>query len=348
MKGFKGFFKSKGSQKRPDENRESWASSGSYAGPSQSDLGERSWEDGDSNDQPPSYSSLEPAPSSAGPSDSKAPSNPYDSKALVNPFDSPENVIAETHVPERLQKYSNGEDPFAFLSYFDTVFVIDDSGSMSGKSWEEVAGVLRAITPICTTHDKDGIDLYFLNHQSKAKNTPEGKAPYGYYNIETPEEITEIFDKVKPNGMTPTGSRLRSILRPYVGGLPTPKDKSRDIDDVKPINIIVITDGEPSDDPDSVIRKYAIDLDKLDAPVHQVGIQFFQVGNAPGAAQALQRLDNLFGPASQVRDMVDTVSWDASPLRPFRPKTLSADTILKVVLGAVIRRLDKLPAVKNV
>ncbi|KAJ4859032.1 hypothetical protein T069G_07299 [Trichoderma breve] len=287
---FGSFTKGKGSQKRPNENRESWASSSSYAGASQSVLREPSWEDGDS----------------TSPSDSKTPSNPYDSKAPVNPFDSPD------------------DDPFAFLSYFDTVFVIDDSGSMTGKSWEEVAGVLRAITPICTTHDKDGIDLYFLNHKSKKEKTPEGKAPYGYYNIETPEEITEIFDKVKPNG-----------------------DKSRDIDDVKPINIIVITDGEPSDDPNPVITKYAKDLDRLDAPVHQVGIQFFQVGNAPGAARALQSLDDLFGPSSSVRDMVDTVSWDANPLRPFRPKTLSADTILKVVLGAVIRRLDKLPAVKN-
>ncbi|KAL5094322.1 hypothetical protein Trisim1_006911 [Trichoderma cf. simile WF8] len=346
MKRFLGSLKGKGSQKRPNENRESWASSGSYAGPSQSDLREPSWEDGDSNDLPPSYSSLEPAPSSAGPSDSKAPSNPYDSKAPVNPFDSPEDMIAEPHVPERLHKYSNDEDPFAFLSYFDTIFVIDDSGSMTtGKRWEEVAGVLRAITPICTAHDKDGIDLYFLNHKSKAENTPEGKAPYGYYNIETPEEITEIFRKVKPNGMTPTGSRLRSILRPYVGGLPTPKDKSRNIDDVKPINIIVITDGEPSDDPNLVIKKYAEDLDRLDAPVHQVGIQFFQVGDAPKAAEALQELDDF---AKSFRDMVDTVSWDANPSRPFRPKTLSADTILKVVLGAVIRRLDKLPTVKKV
>ncbi|PNP50887.1 hypothetical protein THARTR1_08508 [Trichoderma harzianum] len=298
-------------------------------------------------DQPPAYSSLEPAPSSAGPSDSKAPPNPYDSRAPVNPFDSPDNVIAEPHVPERLNKYSNGEDPFAFLSYFDTVFVIDDSGSMEGKSWKEAADVLRAITPICTAHDKDGIDLYFLNHKSDKNQPPKGKAPYGYYNIETPEEITEIFTSVRPYNGTPTGSRLRSILRPYVDGLPTPQDKFRNIDDVKPINIIVITDGAPSDDPDVVIGKYAKNLDKLDAPAHQVGIQFFQVGNLDGAAQALQRLDDLFGSTSDVRDMVDTVSWDANPLKPFRPKSLSADTILKVVLGAVIRRLDKLPAVNK-
>ncbi|KAL6809097.1 hypothetical protein GGI42DRAFT_230541 [Trichoderma sp. SZMC 28013] len=342
MKRFLGSFnKGKGSQRQPNENREQWASSGSYAGTSQS-----VWEDEDSKDQPPAYSSLGPVPSSAVPSDSKAPSNPYDSKAPTNPFDSPDDLIAEPQVPERLHKYSNGEDPFAFLSFFDTVFLIDDSGSMAGKSWNEAADVLRAITPICTAHDKDGIDLYFLNHKSSNRQ-PKGKGSYGYYNIETPEEITEIFKTVQPNNGTPTGARLRTILKPYVDGLPTPQDKSRDIDDVKPINVIVITDGAPSDDPDPVIEKYAKALDRLDAPVHQVGIQFFQVGNLPGAAEALQHVDNLFGSASDVRDMVDTVSWDANPHRRFRPKTLSADTILKVVLGAVIRRLDKLPAVKT-
>ncbi|KAL7912841.1 hypothetical protein GGI35DRAFT_264535 [Trichoderma velutinum] len=327
MKRFIGGFKDMISQKQPDENRDQGASSSSQTGPSRPVSSQPSW--GDSKDEPPAYSTLDPAPSPAGPADSK------------------DSLVPTPYIPERLQKYSNGEDPFAFLSFFDTIFVIDDSGSMAGKSWKEAADVLRTITPICTAHDKDGIDLYFLNHKSTNK-TPDGKAPHGYYNIETPEEITEIFKTVQPNRGTPTGGRLRTILRPYVDGLPSPKDKSRNIDDVKPINIIVITDGEPTDDPDFVIAKYARDLDKLDAPVHQVGIQFFQVGNLDGAAEALQRLDNLFGPTSEVRDMVDTVSWDATPSKRFRSKTLSADTILKVVLGAVIRRLDKLPAVKEV
>ncbi|KAL6789550.1 hypothetical protein GGI42DRAFT_365776 [Trichoderma sp. SZMC 28013] len=315
------------SGKQPDKDRDQWVPESSHPGHNQHDSQQPSLGSSECDVPPPAYS----------------PSSHADFKATSSSLDSPNDVI----VPEHLQKYSNGEDQFAFLSYFDTVFVIDDSGSMAGKSWEEVAGVLRAITPICTAHDKDGIDLYFLNHQSKAKNTPEGKAPYGYYNIETPEEITGIFDAVEPYGSTRTGSRLRSILRPYVGGLPPPEDKSRNIDDVKPINIIVITDGEPSDDPDPVITKYARDLDKLDAAVHQVGIQFFQVGNMPRAAQALNHLDDLFGPKSDVRDMVDTVSWDANPGNHSCTKTLSEDTVLKVVLGSVIRRLDKLPAVKQ-
>ena len=55
-------------------------------------------------------------------------------------------------------------DPYAFLKSFDTIFLIDDSGSMAGRSWKETAAALEAITPICTQQDTEGIDTYFLNH----------------------------------------------------------------------------------------------------------------------------------------------------------------------------------------
>jgi hypothetical protein len=63
---------------------------------------------------------------------------------------------------------STPDDPYAFLSTFDTVFVIDNSGSMAGHSWREVKEVLSAITPICTTYDDDGVDVYFLNARNPA------------------------------------------------------------------------------------------------------------------------------------------------------------------------------------
>ena len=55
------------------------------------------------------------------------------------------------------------DDPYAFLSEFDTVFLIDDSGSMAGRSWAETEAAISAITPVCTAHDADGIDVHFLN-----------------------------------------------------------------------------------------------------------------------------------------------------------------------------------------
>lgn len=85
---------------------------------------------------------------------------------------------------------SISDDPYAFLSSFDTVFLIDDSGSMAGRSWRETGDAIRAITPICTSHDSDGIDLYFLNTPNRAHGTSsEG----GWCDI-TDEDWTKITD----------------------------------------------------------------------------------------------------------------------------------------------------------
>lgn len=99
----------------------------------------------------------------------------------------------------------------------------------------------------------------------------------------------------------------------------------------------MITDGVPSDDPESVIIHAAKKLDALDAPPWQVGIQFFQVGQEVGAAQALQELDDaLVERGGGIRDMVDTVPWSGKS-----GNGLNADGILKIVLGGVNRRLDR-------
>jgi hypothetical protein len=107
---------------------------------------------------------------------------------------------------------------------------------------------------------------------------------------------------------------------------------------VKPLNLIVITDGEPSDDVEAPLISCAKKLDKLDAPAWQIGIQFFQVGRDEGARAHLRALDDELAEIAgmELRDMVDTV-----PFKGKEGEHLSADGILKVVLGAVNRRLDR-------
>lgn len=149
--------------------------------------------------------------------------------------------------------------------------------------------------------------------------------------------VDRIFTSVRPGGMTPTGTRLNHILKAYLRHYEAAVERAGgdpDATDVKPINVIMITDGVPSDDPESVLLSVAQKLDRLEAPPHQVGVQFFQVGNEPGAADALRTLDDdLAEMGGGVRDMVDTVT--------FQQTTLSGDGILKVVLGAVVKRLDR-------
>ncbi|CAH0041069.1 unnamed protein product [Clonostachys solani] len=232
---------------------------------------------------------------------------------------------------------TNDDDPYAFLTTFDTIFLIDDSYSMTGSRWEQVRQVLKTIVPICTKRDKDGIDLYFINHMSKNRgDAGEGKADGGYYNITNPDAVTKIFNGTRPAGCTPTGQRLRSILKPYLAQL----DAAGDPEAVKPINIIVITDGVPTDDPESVIVQAARKLDDLDAPLYQAGIQFFQVGSEPSASKSLRELDDDLVKQG-VRDMVDTCSWNPNGGKGAARGELTASQILKAVLGAVVRKIDR-------
>lgn len=225
----------------------------------------------------------------------------------------------------------NDNDKFAFLGEIDTIFLIDDSGSMAGGRWKEAAAVLSQITEVCTKRDKDGIDLYFLNHDSRRASS--GKANGGYYNLTTKGQVERIFRGVKPGGITMTGKRIDHILKPYLSKL----QKAAKLDEpVKPINLIVITDGEPSDDPEDAIVHYAVGLDKLDALRWQAGIQFFQVGNDADATRALEELDNDLKKNHGCRDMVDTAKKERGDTRP-----LTGDEILKVVLGAVQSKVDK-------
>lgn len=250
---------------------------------------------------------------------------PAQPATVANPFASSNSEPPPSYSPPATTVAASTDNPYAFLSTFDTVFLIDDSGSMAGRSWRETSLAIASIAPICTAHDKDGIDIYFLN-------APDSQS---YQNITRPNEVQRIFDTVKPGGGTPIGTKLNAILKPYLREC---EAKKSNMDAVKPLNIIVITDGVPTDDPESVIISYVKKLDKLDAPPWQVGIQFFQVGEESGAAEALQELDDGIAPLCGGRDIVDTVPWKS---QDGGSTGLNADGILKVVLGAVNRRLDR-------
>lgn len=227
---------------------------------------------------------------------------------------------------------SDVDSPFAFLGQFDTIFLIDDSGSMSGRNWAETSDALSAISPIITEQDADGIDIYFLNH----RNTFQRNRLGGYSNVTSPASVQEIFRTVRPSGGTPTGTRLNDILKTYLADLSEVMGKKNQQSRVKPLNIIVITDGKATDDVESTIVSAARKLDKMGAEPWQVGIQFFQVGEDRAAAADLQELDDGLAGEHNVRDMVDTVPWNG-----VGSATLTADGIMKVTMGAINRRLDR-------
>jgi uncharacterized protein YegL len=279
-----------------------------------------------SNEPPPAYT---PSPTAA--------SGPTIEPAIFE-LESPTTT---TNPPVPVSATSHGEDPYAFLTTFDTTLLIDDSGSMAGRSWREVSQALSTIAPIVTQHDNDGIDVYFLNHKSSDPGSPaEGIAAGGYRRIKRAATVTEVFQRVRPQGGTPTGIRVHNILKPYLARVEKELAADRE---VKPLNLIVLTDGVPSDDVESVLLSAAKKLDKLDAPPYQVGVQFFQVGNEEGAKEALEELDDQLGNMVEggVRDIVDTVTWTGGRSASEGGIGLTGDAVLKVVLGSVVKRLDR-------
>ncbi|KAJ5642135.1 hypothetical protein N7490_006135 [Penicillium lividum] len=273
--------------------------------------------------------------------------NIFSSSSTATPWDPPAYEEYQSQpTPPRI----SGDDPLSFLGSFDTVFLVDDSSSMYGPRWKEAEAAIAAIAPICTQYDSDGIDLYFLNHrnerntyfQSSRANNSNG----AYENIKSAQEVREIFSSVTPRGGTLVGRRLHDILAPYmqrVQAMQTSRDPDGTYPDAekiaKPVNIITITDGAFSDDAESVIVQVAriLDSSQCMAVPWQVGIQFFQIGNDKKAMAYLQELDDDLGKCDDgnLRDIVDTVPWRGST------GTLNAEGILKCVLGAVNKKLDR-------
>lgn len=227
------------------------------------------------------------------------------------------------------------DSPFAFLGQFDTIFLIDDSGSMTGRNWQETRQALSAISPIITEHDSDGIDIYFLNHRNH-RNQSARASLGGYSHVTSAASVNEIFQTVQPSGGTPTGWRLDSILRRHLTDLSVTSSQKIQDGRVKPLNVIVITDGEATDDVESVIVSAAKELDKIGAEPWQIGIQFFQVGRELAASRDLEDLDDNLAKRHGIRDMVDTVPWNGDA-----GLVLTAEAIMKVTMGAINRRWDR-------
>lgn len=206
---------------------------------------------------------------------------------------------------------------------------------MAGSRWDQVQEALTVIAPICAERDEDGIDVWFLNDKKV------------WPNRRNAGDVIEIFQEAKPSGQTFTGKRLYEMLTPYLARY------KRDPSGTKPVNIIVITDGEAHDDVAGVIMDVAKKLDKWEAPPWQVGIQFFQIGKDEQARKMLKDLDDELGGDQGLRDIVDTV-----PFKNDKDADLSLAGIMKVsdhackhrflkliqeqvVLGSVNRRLDR-------
>ena len=177
---------------------------------------------------------------------------------------------------------------FSTLSQVRTVVLIDDSGSMTEPGhvswgsnggypesrWYQARKLLAGMAPVVAMHNSHGIDLHFLN-----------RTPF-YVGLRTSSAINSAFDCDAPNNGTPTGRRVNDILDAYMSTL-------RYYRGLMALNLIVITDGEASDEEilHMSIEEHVTKIVHRGFPAHQFGIDFVQVGDCRYATRHLERLE---------------------------------------------------------
>ncbi|KNZ76427.1 hypothetical protein J132_10402 [Termitomyces sp. J132] len=219
------------------------------------------------------------------------------------------------------------EDALQMLCRYNTIVLVDDSLSMSqcGR-WKQAAQAFADLADVAINYDTDGIDIHFIHSKLSGEN------------MKGAQEILSLFDRVSPReNFTPLGTKLDELLRAYLANLELAHRRDPvGLNGIKPVNIIVITDGMPSDDPESIIVQAARRLDKLNVSPDQVGIQFVQIGNSTEATEFLMELDDAMSERyGTLRDIVDTTPYDLTG------GNLPPETIIKILLGGVNKRQDR-------
>lgn len=157
---------------------------------------------------------------------------------------------------------------YSSLSTFRSILIVDSSGFTAGRSWEAISSALGAATPICASKDNDGISLYFLNQRFNA--LPAQHRTNAGSCSAVCQTAGDIFQRVLPCSTHPPSACLQSILTPYKNSL----TRSKHLGEEKPLDVIAITDGQPSHDPESIIMQQTKQLECFKMPLYS-SIRFY-------------------------------------------------------------------------
>jgi len=218
----------------------------------------------------------------------------------------------------------------AKISLVDVVLYCDDSGSMifsdNGERWNnDLQAIIKMTSELTTIFDTDGVDVYFMNNQTSKTN------------ITRAEEVQQLISTVQPGGVTPLGVELeKKLLMPYAHHLSQSRSMTGGLTNCKPILIICITDGSPTDNPrdytKTAINKMIGWLRQNGLSGSEVGYQFAQVGRDTSAQRFLDEMDN----DPMIGDYVDATSYYEFEEQQWAVKAVKLTPylyILKMLLG---------------
>jgi len=197
------------------------------------------------------------------------------------------------------------------LRHFNTVFILDDSGSMGKRTqtesmtrWKSLIDCMQEICDAALQSSDDGINIHFLINRKKDRT-----------NVRSADRVWETLKgiNIKDSGPSPLDDVLWMVLNDYLEKCRNYVHKKQaagtflksSIQAPKPLSVIVITDGD-SDEHERVeatLVSTARVLPRLKIPDFQIGIQFVQVGNDEHVTRWLKLLDDKVRVLYGIRDV---------------------------------------------
>jgi len=211
------------------------------------------------------------------------------------------------------------------LALYDIVIYADDSGSMTtgdGERIEDLKLIVAKVAEVATLFDEDGIAVRFINSDAQGNN------------IKSADSVNTLISSVSYTWDTKLATQMEArILQPMVY-----KHKL-----AKPLLVITVTDGEPSDSPKDkivdVIRQCTKKVASQGLGPNAVAFQFAQVGRDTSAQEFLAELDN----HPKVGDIIDCTSYFELEQAEYAKRGVNLSVegwLVKLMTGAIDRAMD--------
>lgn len=164
----------------------------------------------------------------------------------------------------------------AKLTEYDTILLVDRSGSMAGPAkgfsnrWKQAQEITIGIASLAAQVDEDGITvIQFGGTFTPGRDVADG--------IKDSAQVADLFASNSPGGSTPTTEALQAAFaKKFASG--------------KKAIVICVTDGEPNDA--AGVARAIVEASSKLADASEIRILFLQVGDDAGAARYLDGLDN--------------------------------------------------------
>lgn len=220
--------------------------------------------------------------------------------------------------------YRNYGPVVKYLARAQTIFLIDDSMIMSNY-WREVEFcVTHCIAAIIDQAETDFVpaeDFFPYEEISDYEDTDD-EDDESIHRPEFPnmslqflrsheklssiiytDMVTQIFESVMPHVEdAPIGDRILDILHEL---FPKPRlDTSEEV----PVQIIILTAGYTTDEPEENVNEFFESLDELNITDEKFNITMIQLGSCLGAAAKLEEYELVYNTSDTRQNLVHTQS----------------------------------------